>query len=99
MALASYSARQGQQRSLREDAQVLNWAFTCSPGERSFACALLAFLGFRLVLSHGIGKLVFMVIYHHLVHEELFSGAPMVRSSRGMAQGAVRAGRPAAGMA
>jgi RNA polymerase sigma-70 factor (ECF subfamily) len=42
MALASCPARQGQQRSLRRMCQVLSWAFALSPGERSFACALLA---------------------------------------------------------
>ena len=42
MALASWPARQGQQRSLRRIRQVLSWAFARSPGERSLACALLA---------------------------------------------------------
>ena len=42
MALASCPARQGQQRSLRRMRQALSCAFARSPGERSFACALLA---------------------------------------------------------
>src|SRR6201987_1482478 len=42
MALASCRARQGQQRSLRRSRQALSWAFALSPGERGFACALLA---------------------------------------------------------
>jgi hypothetical protein len=42
MVLASCPARQGQQRSLRTIRQVLSWAFARPPGERSFACALLA---------------------------------------------------------
>jgi hypothetical protein len=42
MALASCPARQGQQRSLRRIRQSLSCAFALSPGERSFACALLA---------------------------------------------------------
>ena len=40
--LPSWPARQGQQRSLRRMCQVLSWALARSPGERSFACALLA---------------------------------------------------------
>ena len=42
MAFASWSARQGQQRSLRRMRQVLSWAFAHSPGERSFAWVRLA---------------------------------------------------------
>jgi hypothetical protein len=42
MALASWPARQGQQRSLRRMCQFLSWAFARSPGERNFARALLA---------------------------------------------------------
>lgn len=42
IALASWPARQGQQRSLRRMRQVLSWAFARSPGERSRACAQLA---------------------------------------------------------
>ena len=37
MALASWPARQGQQRSLRRMRQVLSWAFARSPGDRSLA--------------------------------------------------------------
>ena len=39
MALASWPARQGQQRSLRRMPQVLSWALARSPGARSFAWA------------------------------------------------------------
>jgi hypothetical protein len=42
MALASWPARQGQQRSLRRMCQDLSWAFARSPGARSCAWALLA---------------------------------------------------------
>ena len=42
MALASWPARQGQQRSLRRICQVLSWAFARSPGARSLAWARLA---------------------------------------------------------
>ena len=42
MALASWPARQGQQRSLRRIGQALSWAFARSPEARSFACALFA---------------------------------------------------------
>jgi hypothetical protein len=42
MALASCTARQGQQRSLRRMRQVLSWAFARSPGARSLAWARLA---------------------------------------------------------
>jgi hypothetical protein len=42
MALASWPARQGQQRSLRRILQVLSWAFARSPGARSCACARVA---------------------------------------------------------
>ena len=42
MALASWPARQGQQRSLLRMRQFLSWAFARSPGERNFAWAQLA---------------------------------------------------------
>ena len=42
MALASWPACQGQQRSLRRIPQVLSWALARSPGARSFAWAELA---------------------------------------------------------
>ena len=42
MALASWPARQGQQRSLRRILQVLSSAFARPPGARSLAWALLA---------------------------------------------------------
>jgi hypothetical protein len=42
MALASWPARQGQQRSLRRIFQVLSWAFARSPGARSRAWARFA---------------------------------------------------------
>jgi len=38
MALASYPARQRQQRSLRRIRQPLSWALAHSPGTRSRAC-------------------------------------------------------------
>jgi hypothetical protein len=42
MALASFPARQGQQRSLRKMGQDLRWALARSPGARSCAWARLA---------------------------------------------------------
>ena len=40
MALASWRAFQGQQRSLRRMCQVFSWALARSPGDRSWACAV-----------------------------------------------------------
>jgi hypothetical protein len=52
MALASFPARYGQQRSLHRIFQVLSWAFALSPGARSFAWARLAsFCGPGLALA------------------------------------------------
>ena len=51
MALASFPARHGQQRSLARIFHALSWAFARSPGARSFAWARLAsFCGSGLFL-------------------------------------------------
>jgi hypothetical protein len=62
MALASFPARQGQQRSLARIFHALSCAFARSPGARSLARARLAsFCGSGLFFPQGPGKVVYAV--------------------------------------